>query len=216
MVSAKLMSNTPVSLQLNTCFWICSGTLVWCYVLCLVSQSCTSLCDPMDCSLPGCSVHGDSPGKNTGMRCHALLQGIFSTQGLNPGLLHCRQILYHLRHQGSPRILQWIAYPFSRGRSPGSNWSFRHCRQILCQLSYQGSPYVTIYLSKSTEYTTPKVNCNVNYGLWIIMACQCRLILGFKKKKYHSGEKWWWERLCIVTRDSIWKSCVPFSQLCKP
>ena len=52
-------------------------------------------------SLPGSFVHGDSPGKNTGVGCHALLQGIFPTQGLNPGLLHCRQILYHLSHQGS-------------------------------------------------------------------------------------------------------------------
>ena len=56
----------------------------------------------MDCSLPGSSVHGDSSGKNTGVGCHALLQGIFPTQGLNPGLLHCRWILYCLCHQGSP------------------------------------------------------------------------------------------------------------------
>ena len=48
---------------------------------------------PMDCSLPGSSVHGDSPGKNTGVGCHGLLQGIFPTQGLNPALLHCRQTL---------------------------------------------------------------------------------------------------------------------------
>ena len=46
--------------------------------------------------------------------------GIFSTQGLNPGLPHCRWILYHLSHQGSPRILEWVAYSFSRGSShPG-------------------------------------------------------------------------------------------------
>ena len=73
---------------------------------CLVAQSCLTLCDPMDCSPPGSSVHGDSPGKNTGVGCLALLQGIFPTQGLNPGLLHCRWILYHLSHQGSPRILE--------------------------------------------------------------------------------------------------------------
>ena len=59
-------------------------------VLCLVAQSCPTLCDPMDCSPPGSSVHGDSPGKNTWVGCQALLQGIFQTQGLNPGLLHCR------------------------------------------------------------------------------------------------------------------------------
>ena len=74
-------------------------------VLCLVAQLYPILCDPMDYSLPGSSVHGDSPGKNTGMGCPALLQGIFPTQGLNPGLLHCRQILYHLSHQGRPLTL---------------------------------------------------------------------------------------------------------------
>ena len=49
--------------------------------------SCPTLCDPMGCSLPGFSVHGDSPGKNTGVGCHALLQRIFPTQGLNLSLL---------------------------------------------------------------------------------------------------------------------------------
>ena len=70
--------------------------------MCLVAQLCLTLCDPMDCSPPGSSVHGDSPGKNTGAGCHALLQGIFPNQGLNPGLPHCRKILYCLSHQGSP------------------------------------------------------------------------------------------------------------------
>ena len=45
------------------------------------------LCDPIDCGPPGSSVRGDSPGKNTGVGCHALLQGLFLTQGLNPRLL---------------------------------------------------------------------------------------------------------------------------------
>ena len=63
-------------------------------MLCLDSQSCPTLCNPMDCSPPESSVHGDSPGKNTGVRCHALFQGTFPTQGLNLGLPHCRQILY--------------------------------------------------------------------------------------------------------------------------
>ena len=57
---------------------------------------------PVDCSPAGSSVHGDSPGKNTGVGCYTLLQGIFPTQGSNPGPPHCRQILYHLSHQGSP------------------------------------------------------------------------------------------------------------------
>ena len=63
-----------------------------------------TLCDPMVCSPPGSSVHGDSPGKNAGMGCHALLQGIFPTQGSNLSLLpQCRQVLYCLSHQESPK-----------------------------------------------------------------------------------------------------------------
>ena len=54
-----------------------------CSVLCLVIQSCLTLCDPMDCSPPGSSIHGESPGKNTGVSCQALLQGIFPTQESN-------------------------------------------------------------------------------------------------------------------------------------
>ena len=46
-----------------------------CVCVCLVAQSCPTLCDLMDCSLPGSSVHGDSPGKNTGMRCYAFSRG---------------------------------------------------------------------------------------------------------------------------------------------
>ena len=57
-----------------------------CAVLCLVSQSCPALCDPVNHSPPGSSVHGDSPGKNTGVGCRALLQRIFPTQGSNPGV----------------------------------------------------------------------------------------------------------------------------------
>ena len=99
----------------------------------------------MDCSPPGSSVHGDSPGKNTGMGCHALLQGIFPTQGLNPGLPHCRQILYHLSHWGSPRILEWVAYSLPRGNflTQESNQGLLHCTWILYQLSYLGSPPFT-------------------------------------------------------------------------
>ena len=83
----------------------------------LVPQSCLTLCDPMDCSPPGSSVHGNSPGKNTRVGSLSLLQGIFPSQGSNPGLPHCRKILYQLSHQGSPRILEWVAYPFLRGSS---------------------------------------------------------------------------------------------------
>ena len=69
----------------------------------------------------------DSPGKNTGEGCHTLLQGIFPTQGLNPRLPHCGQILFCLNHQGSPRKLELVTYPFSRG----SSWP-RHQTGVSC------------------------------------------------------------------------------------
>ena len=59
----------------------------------------------------------NSPGQNTGVGSLSFLQGIFPTQGSNPGLPHCRWILYQLSHKGSPRILEWVAYPFSSGSS---------------------------------------------------------------------------------------------------
>ena len=62
----------------------------------------------------------NSLGQNTGVANLFHLQGIFPTWGSNPGLLGCRQILYQLSHQGSPRILEWVAYAFSSGSSdPG-------------------------------------------------------------------------------------------------
>ena len=51
----------------------------------------------------------NSPGQNTGLGCLSLLQGIFPNQGSNPGLLHCRWILYQLSHRGSPSVLEWEA-----------------------------------------------------------------------------------------------------------
>ena len=79
-------------------------------------------------SPPGSFIHEDSPGKNTEVGCHALLQGIFPTQGSNLGLLHCRRILYHLSHQGSPWILEWVAYPFPRG----SSWPRKPKKPLRC------------------------------------------------------------------------------------
>ena len=84
----------------------------------------------------------NSPGQNTGVGSLSLLQGIFPTQGSNPGLPHCRQILSQLSHQGSPSTLEWVAYPFSRGSSRPrnrtgvsciaggffTNWAFREAR----------------------------------------------------------------------------------------
>ena len=84
-----------------------------------VAQACPTLLRP----------HGlfvslwDSPGQNTGVGSHSLLQGIFPIQGLTPDLPHCRWILYQLSYQGSPRILEWVAYPFSSRSSQPRNWT---------------------------------------------------------------------------------------------
>ena len=62
----------------------------------------------MDCSPLGSSVQGDSPGKDTGVSCHFLLQGIFLTQELNLSPLHCRQILYQLSYKESPHVGKYL------------------------------------------------------------------------------------------------------------
>ena len=93
----------------------------------LVTQSCPTLFDTMGCSPPASSPR-NSPGKNTGVVCHFLLQGIFPTQGSNLCLLHCRQILYQLSHLGSP-------HP---GADPFSNPSFS-AQHPVCSQSPQDS-----------------------------------------------------------------------------
>ena len=109
----------------------------WRCCCCSAAQLCPTLWDPHRLYSPW-----NSSGQNTGMDSHFLLQGIFPTQGSNPGLPHCRRILYQLSYQGSLRILRWVAYPFSREPSrpriqPGvsctGGW-------FLYQLSSQGSP----------------------------------------------------------------------------
>ena len=101
-----------VCMCMCVCVYICEYIYIY-----IVAQLCLTFCDPKDFSLPRSSVHGDSLGNNTGMGCHALLQKIFPTQRFNSGLLHCRWILYPLRHQWSPWILEWVPYPFSRASS---------------------------------------------------------------------------------------------------
>ena len=85
-----------------------------------VTQLCLTLCDPINCLW-------NSLGQNTTVVGLSLLQGIFLTQGLNPGLPHCRHILYQLSHKGSPRILEWAAYPFSSRSSQPRNWTGVSC-----------------------------------------------------------------------------------------
>ena len=136
-----------------------------------MAQSCPTLHYPLDCSPPGSSVHGDFPGKNTGVGCHALLYGIFPTQGLNPGLPHCRQILYHLSHQGSPRILEWVAYPFSRGfPDPGIEPGSPALQADSLPTELSGKPYVINLLISSRANSSSMI-------LIIILAFLCPLLV---------------------------------------
>ena len=110
----------------------------------LMVQSCPTLCDLMDCSPPGSSVH-----RTLQTRIWSGLPfpspGDLPTQGSNSGLQLCRQILLHLSHQGSPnrkvalRILEWTAIPFSRGSflTQRSKLGVLHCRWILYHLSHK-------------------------------------------------------------------------------
>ena len=90
--------------------------------VCMCVCVCVCVCESHSVMSNSLRPHGlytpwTSPGQNTGVGSLSLFQGIFPTQGLNPDLPHCRQILYQLSHQRSPRILEWVAYPFSRGSS---------------------------------------------------------------------------------------------------
>ena len=125
--------------------------------MCSVAKLCMALCDPMDCSQPGSSVHGDPPGKNTGVGCLALLQGIFLTQGSNPGLPHCRWILYHLSHKntgvGSLSLL-WEDFPIQEMKQ-----GLLHCRWILSQLSF---PTLCRFISR--YFTLFDWDCFLNFS----------------------------------------------------
>ena len=83
------------------CFYVLYCTELYGVQYMLVAQSGLTLCDPMDCSPPGSTVHEIFPARIKGVCCHFLLQGIFPTKGLTPVLLHCRQILYRLSYKRS-------------------------------------------------------------------------------------------------------------------
>ena len=109
----------------------------------------------------------DSPGKNTRMGSLSLLQGIFPTQRSNSGLPHCRWILYQLSHKGSPRILEWVEYPFSRG-STGlrnrtgvssiagrffTNWAIREACTFISSTVYYPMTHSEIMIFRLGEIT---------------------------------------------------------------
>ena len=116
----------------------------------LVTHSCPTLCDPMDYSPPGCSVHGILQVRILEWVAIPFTE-IFPTQRLNPGLLHCRWILYHLSNQESPKILEWIAYPFSR-----RSFLPRNQTRVCCIAGGFFTSWATreaLYLSKSCNFS---------------------------------------------------------------
>ena len=102
--------------------------------------------EPMSPTLQAYSLAAELSGKpkNTGVGILSLLQRIFLTWESNWGLLCCRRMLYQLSYQGSPRILEWVAYPFTRGSSPPRNrtgvsclaGSFKRSSSVLLNLSH--------------------------------------------------------------------------------
>ena len=120
-----------------------------------VPQSCPTLCFSMDCT-----GHGILHVRILEWVAFPFSWGVFPTQRLNPGLPHCRQILYQLCYKGSPRILESVAYPFSRGssRTRNMNRGLLRCRRILYQLSCQdetGAYY--------TEWSKPERKTPIQY-----------------------------------------------------
>ena len=120
---------------MHLCIYICIDAFICifhtvCLDLLCASESCSvmsgSLWPPW--TLPDRLLcPRNSPGQNNGVGNHSLLQGTFPTQGLNPGLPFCRRTVYHLSHQVSPRIQEWVASPFSRLSFWPRNWTRVSC-----------------------------------------------------------------------------------------
>ena len=124
-----------------------------CAVLYLVAQSCPTLCDPMACSPPGSSVHGDSPGMSTGVGCHALLQGI-SSQPRDQTKVSC------------------IASGFFTNEPPGK--PIKYISILLCKELH--SKWLGDYvLSGSEELLTPNADIvsltTCVSAIWLIVKC---------------------------------------------
>ena len=123
---------------------------------------CWTLCNSMDYNPPGSSVHGDSPGKNTGVGSHALLQGIFPTPGIKPRSPTLQVDSLPSEPPGKPKNTGVRSLSLLQGisQSQDSNWRLLHCRRILDQLSYQGMLFVKVTanaLTLPSVHQLPKV-----------------------------------------------------------
>ena len=126
----------------------------------LVTQWCPTLCDPMDHSPPGLLCSWDFPGKDTGVGCFSFSRGCFLTQGLNLGLLHCRQFLYQISNEGSP-------YKIPKGLTNAVSYRIFLPSEI--------SP--VIHLFKPPHLSTSKLLANMNLCIISIFAyLECHII----------------------------------------
>ena len=144
----------------------------------------------------------NSPGHNTGVGSFSLLQGIFPTQGSNPGLQHCRRILYQLSHQGSPRILEWVVYPFSRGSSQPRNRTGVSCIAGRFFTSFPGSSVVKKLLADAgvQENTglIPGSGRSSGGGYGNPLQCSCL--------ENPIDRRAWWATFCGVAKSQKWLS----------
>ena len=133
-----------------------------------------------DCLWPqGLLSPWNSPGQNTGMGSLSLLQGIFPTQGSNRGLPHCRQILHQLSLLGTPKILKWVAYPFSSRSSRPSNQTGVSC--------ISGGFFINWTARKKPHKCILWCICkSVNDGAYHLLAVETILAFYFSKYK-----PWW-------------------------
>ena len=144
----------------------------------------------------------NSPGQNTGVDSLFLLQGIFPTQGLNPGLPHCRQILYQLSHKGSPRILEWVACPFSSR----SSW----LRNLTRVSSTAGGFFInwSIREAQYTELYKKDLNDPDNHDGVIthldpdILICEVKWALGGLTMNKASWR--WWNSSWTISNSKRW------------
>ena len=158
-------------------------------LLCLVAQSCPTLCDPIDCSPTDSSVHGDSPGKNIGVGRLSLLQGNFQTQESNQGLLHCRWILYHLSYPGSPpsvatlRKIKKCSFLFVRRKK--EVMSLRHFSPFVLKLQRIQMLKTTTHLfhdywfsvARTNQYRSAATSCFQQLFLHLLLIWQRKALL---------------------------------------
>ena len=135
-------------------------------------QSCLTLWDPMDCSPPGSSVHGILQARVLEWVATPIShQEIFPTQGSNPGLLHCKWILYHLSHQGSPFLWKSSSDPLK------PRHSFLRQKLGVCPFTWQNNKAILFYFTRNsasriwfgTSVQRSQASGNKN-ALWILFS----------------------------------------------